>query len=377
MATEGLVHKPQFEMSKIFSKRSELGFLIVTLIGLLLAFIECQIFYIGGRSVFIFLRILSDVIFVGTIHAILSYALLWCIPEFNSWMNERTQNQPWKFWCSHLLVVGTILLGSFLIIFVGQGRNSIGFLLAVYFLFDFFGVRHLIQQFKGLSLQYNQQTRQSGLLSANQLQKLTVFEKIEKILFDTLVYGSVLLQLGAMTTVVTLTPFDPFDVLWFGIIVNFVLCSLIVVFASIQPGAETSYKTFFVLRVLLIPFRTVSIIANVILRIFHGVEFILLLKNVMGNSKASTDQKHKFITVGIGLLCLAGACTLFKADIFGRFIYYKNLREYPFFALVVSMNTVFNFAHYFLDAQMFRFKDPINRKYIGPLILLPKSQKSS
>lgn len=375
MASDVMAPSNPTKTSRIFSQRSELIFLLSTIVGLILAFVELQIFFIGGRSVFIFLRILSDVIFVGTIHAILSYALLWCLPEFKQWINEKTKNRPWRFWFGNLAVVATVLFASFLTIYVGQGRNAISYLLAIYFLFDFFGVRHLIQQFKGLSLQYNQQTRQGRILRMDQLKKLNFYEKIEKFLFDVLVYSSVLLQLGAMTTVIKLTWFNPFEVLWFGIIFNFLICAGLVILSAVQPGASSSFKSFFVLRVLLIPFRTVSIFANVVLRIFHGAEFMLLLKNILGNSKASRQQKMTFIWVGLVLLCIAATCTLFKADIFGRFVYSKSLREYPYFAIIVSMNTVFNFAHYFMDAQMFRFKDPINRKHIGGLIVLaPETQ---
>ncbi|MGE0634215.1 MAG: hypothetical protein AB7O96_17505, partial [Pseudobdellovibrionaceae bacterium] len=181
------------QLIRIFPVKAENTFFFVTCLFFAVTLFELVFWYLySQKELLISLRILSDIVFLGTIHAILSYSLLLNIPEMKQWIYQRAKGRPALFWLETGGVASLILLAFlFTVYFAGDKQFATGLLIVV-IAFDFYGGRHLIQQFKGLSLQYNQQLRNTCSLTENELNLICRHEKLEKMAFDLLQYTTTL-----------------------------------------------------------------------------------------------------------------------------------------------------------------------------------------
>lgn len=365
--------KPQVH---IFTQRIELYFLGLFLLGLVTTGFESiffKTFNLG--SIKLIMRLVSDVVFLGTIHAIISYSLLLFIPEVREWVVLRTKGRPHLYWLENFFFVLLICVGILLAITAGAaglGKQIFSWMLIVYFLFDIFGTRHHIMQFQGLSLLYNQQLRISYNLTLEQQQRSRKLEHWEKWAFQGLVFSACISQFGAFAVFLQHINIPYYPILFSGITMSLFFCLLILGISFLMPYSQNSYKGLFLLRILFLPFRSISFSANVFLRCFHGAEFLLLMGNVLDNTRASHKIKRHFVIFSIFGVMFAGICTLAKRDLLGNY-FYSRPSDHPIFVILVTLNTVFNFIHYLMDAQMFKFKNIENRKTIGPLLPYKKA----
>lgn len=310
-------------------------------------------------------RFVTDAIFLGTIHSVLSLTLVFYLPEYRQWVRAVTHGQPWRY-VLQLLGVGFCLFNVFFYMLERNIHTPL-ILLSVYTVFDFiYGLRHWVRQTQGFSLAYNHRLkmRERGQ-SAETFMKV---EKRERRLYTFVTYTSVLAGIfGGSQLVGVLGISNP---IFFGI--SFVACAtgavLLVYLSLCTPGGEESPKFLYTLRVLLVPFHFISLSANLAMRATHGFEFLLFTKQLVERSKIQSSRRWNFLFASIILIAVAGVCTAAKGAIWGP-IASRNWPEYSIWiALLAAFNGMFTYLHYYMDYFMFRMRDPNTREQVGPLL---------
>ncbi len=318
-------------------------------------------------------RFVTDAVFLGTIHSVLSLTLLYYLPEYREWIQSVTGGQSWRY-VLQLLGVGFCLFNLFFYMLERNIHTPL-ILLSVYTVFDFiYGLRHWVRQTQGFSLAYNHRLKARGHVgSGDEFEKV---ERRERKLYTFVTYTSVLAGIfGGSQLVGALGISHP---VFFGI--SFIACATgavaLVYLALRTPGGEESPKFLYSLRVLLVPFHFISLSANLAMRATHGFEFLLFTRQLVERSKLRRSRRWNFLFASIVLVAIAGVCTAAKGAIWGP-IAARNWPEYSLWiAILAAFNGMFTYLHYYTDYFMFRMRDPKTREQVGPL-LAPHQDRES
>lgn len=306
-------------------------------------------------------RFLTDVICLGTIHSVISFTMMAFLPELRNWARELGQGSEWRFW-RRVLAVATFF-GVFFFFSVQRAKGDPEVLLLIFFVVDScFGLRHWVQQTKGVSLHYNHQLRQSGELTESELQELATGEKVERHLFTAVCYLTIAAAMSASGSHWS----SGFFKFWYTeVLFAFALIAavaLLVNAISLKKFRRT-YKLPYLMRALYIPFHPVSVFGNLSMRAIHGLEFLVVAQKMTKNSSLSQRNMKLFVLFTVAAVGFAGLCTAAKKPIFGNYL------EYNWFTIaLLTLNSTFTYTHYYADAVMFRFKSGASRDHVAPMV---------
>lgn len=351
----------------VFSKRAELLFLVLASATALGLGFEILVWNLEvSAEVKILMRVIGEVFLLGTTHTALSFSLLWNLPELREWSRQKSRRGLFGFWVSHLALFGTLFASLYFL--HGHARVSWPVLVGSYFFIEsFFRLRHMVQQFKGISLQYNHEIRSRYSLDAYETIRLRRAETRER-----KAYNSLIVQCLILNTSVQYNFF--FSSTWaYRISLMTFLTSMATVYYIVRqskkiPHIKESNKRFFHSRLFFLPFMNASVFAGTFLHLIHGLEFTLLASKMVRESKASRMAKRAFWAIGGVLMAVSATGLLVGPDYFGIYIYGMNTQLSSWVVALIALDASINLSHYYFDARMFRFKDPVTRDTVGALL---------
>lgn len=352
----------------LFSRKAEYAFWALLVLGALglaaeMFFFEMQ----PGPTLSLSLRLFADVVLLGATHVVLTVCMLVYLPEFRAWSRTKMKNSLALFWLLHGLAFVGLFAGFYAL--HKQAKISSAALFGAYIFVDsFLRVRHYLQQFKGISLQYNYQLRQNCNFDSYELICLRNNERKEKRAFQLLSIFS--LSALALTSYNLYFPSS-----WsFWTTSGLFLASLttvtyIVLLARRTPFPVDSAKHNYLLRLFFVPFINLSIFANAFMRLMHGLEYLLLTQGMVGKSSASKPAKAALWASSVVFMAGVAASVFFAQNAMGVHVYGFSPQNFPALIPLLSFDSTMSLMHYYFDMRAFKFRDPDTRRLIGPLLV--------
>lgn len=222
-----------------------------------------------------------------------------------------------------------------------------------------YGAFHVRKQTMGFFLLYNQKLRSTFQLTEEESKKVTRLEKIERLLFIPIVWHPFLAVLVIF--------FENEAKVMYGSFIRFLplLPALgLIAISRMYPYAKQSNKFLFSLRIIFAGLAPYSFVAGLLERAHHGIEYYYIIKDFYGKVFGGLT---KAFYIG-GFLYAAIASFTPYTDSFFRLLYEKP-SEMGFFMFTVSwIVPALHLLHFYFDGVLFRFKDPLVRKHILPLL---------
>lgn len=293
---------------------------------------------------------------VGSGHTVLTFLFLSFWPQGRDLARVVFRRSKVK------LVITTVILAGILFYFVATaffpGESKVYDALAVIFLALF--AQHALGQMRGLSLLYNHHIRSGAKFSEPEKARFSKIEAWERRLFF-------LLTLVWIAEVFEQTYFDG---IWTAVLNPIMLGIVltIVVLALILPGSSLTNKPIFLLRLFLFPFATTLPEAAFALFFIHGLEYELTLFKILnfGEKKIATGLwvfSLGFLFIGFPLFHHAA-------------MFFSHLNPSLILSLAVIGKSV-DYFHYYIDALIFKFKDPEIRARLLPALISSESSGPS
>lgn len=322
-------------------------------------------FYLVGDSYRVG-RFLADAVLLGTIHSVLSYIMMIFLPECRAWMRASFGNGSYlRAW----LRIGFVAAIIFAMFYTVLRTQAPAWIKGIYvFTIYVFGVRHWVRQTQGFTSLYNyhiQQLPSAGPQEKAQIQRI---QAREKNLFTVVTYATIAVNLCTYDNELGAAALLGPEVRPWFFIIAMGAAILLLRSAFKTPMAEMSNKVLYAIRILIIPFHSLSLVANFAMRSTHGMEFLATYLKMTENSKFPKSKLRWYFLASVAFVVFAGFCTAMKRPILGGI-----LREDPsvnqfLLSLIMSLDLTFTYFHYYADAIMFRFQDPNVREFIGPLL---------
>lgn len=315
-------------------------------------------------------RFLADAVLLGTIHSVLSYVMMIFLPECRAWMRASFGNGSYLRAWLRIGVVAAIIFAMFYTVLRTQAPAWIKgiYVFSIYV----FGVRHWVRQTQGFTSLYNYHLQQLPSIVPQDKAKIQSIQVREKNLFTVVTYATIAVNLCTYDNELgSAALLGPEVRPWF-FIVAMAAAILLLRSAFKTPMVEMSNKVLYAIRILIIPFHSLSLVANFAMRSTHGMEFLATYLKMTENSKFPRSKLRWYFLASVAFVVFAGFCTAMKRPILGGI-----LREDPsvnqfLLSLIMSLDLTFTYFHYYADAIMFKFQDPNVREFIGPLLNEPK-----
>jgi hypothetical protein len=346
--------------------------LLLPLFFLALVPIELMFFHLTSVSSLNYAAaFIGDILFLNSIHVILTLAMLIHMPEFRELVSSKTNGSPRRFWYKVVAIFLSLLAffccvekGGLLDIH-GFRHNSpwvmIGTLSILAFRF-LPAAHHNISQIKGFSLAYNFQLRKErggGALG----------EKSERLLFHVFT-----LSICVVILVVVYRKFynEDFHIaaptLYYSAIAMSLLAAAWIMLNSLHVVRHCPNKFLYLARIWLWPMTPFSIAASTGIKAMHGIEYLFLFINFNNTSAMEPGLKGRALMVTVAMF----AVTVFVA--LGSYFFLFPLRSFTnnkagFFINAFMLALIY--THYYLDRFIFRMSQSENRKTIGPLLYAP------
>ena len=293
---------------------------------------------------------IADYLFFNTLHVPITLCMLIMLPEFKNW-NQHTKNNLTGSFLRDAVFAYLIL---FTLFFFGRTFESSGFHATGLVLYFSFLTMHNAGQVRGLST----------IMSINAFKKYPsekarldkIFNR-ERYFFTIIVIG----QLRALTGVLFRPTFSfaiPYSVAIaaLGVIGLMINCGLL-------PHEIRNAKLKFLIRLALYPVTTLSIVGQVAASSNHGLEYLIVTKNIAARSSESPKGKQKFYLFTAVCIALWGILELYL-----YFPGLKSLHPSPIFPTKYSMALAFVILHVWMDRGLFRMRDPVARAQHGKLL---------
>ena len=289
---------------------------------------------------------------MNTAHTFLTLIMLFFLPEFKLWFCDKIQT---KWLIPSALMFTLIGIGAYLsAAHVKTNYEGLAFFFIILVMFD---NTHALAQIKGLSLMYNQTIQPA--LSENEKSKQVVVEKRERVLFDSFLF---LIVLQLLLTQIFSIPRDALK--WFYLTSSMILFASIVLNSFAYPQIKRSNKRFYLLSGIFSAFAAYFPVAFVLQKSLHGLEYCFLSYGISKRSSVKMAWQTGFeISLSIVFLYIVSvpAVTNFPLP---AYLVPRNLRFSIFF-----FGFFLKFFHYYMDSQMFKFRDPLVRARLARAII--------
>ena len=294
------------------------------------------------------LQFLTEVVLLNTFHIVLTYAMLACVPEMKTWINERWGTTSDKFWLA-LFVVCFLFSNAFFFSVIGLQTYFPSLLWLLPFAMMIAPLFHGLWQIKGLSFMYHSSSTAAAAQNARALDGL-----LFRVLF------AVIIMIG-VTRIISDSPSSSFHtsasqfgtfLLW----LSFAIIGKIMWNSVSVDGFRISGRPLFLIRLFIYPFYFFSPAAFFLASVLHGFEYFLFTRRMTSRTHVSTFQFiliNAVLTAAIALIWLA------------------TLRLKPGYGLIALSGflTSLTYIHYGLDRFLYRMRHPITRRLIGPLLV--------
>ena len=357
---------------KLFEKTDERLnlFLPLVLFPLVVAAITFQWGASSGEKLLV--NTIASIFLISTLHLGFTFANLIAFPEFQKMIHIKTKGRPFLWWLKWAFIyAGLVFVGliPYQLITISP-LVDYNFMAKFYFGIYLFSSRaHTLMQTQGLLKVYNFKikNRVDSKILTNQFDKTEAREMLAIFLL--------VLLCGAQAFVLSFYPNSlglgyKMTMLALGIlIVGFIFFNTLK-----QKGVEHSSKRSYLLRLLYYPVTPAIGYATIATEIIHGIEYLFVTKEMHSNS--SIKNNKLWISMLI-LFCSAISLVWFLSSHqpLIKYLYRNDLGQIPKVWVVFSVLNVSNaLMHFYLDAVIFRFREPEISENIGPLIsnLKPK-----
>ncbi len=314
----------------------------------------------------LFLNFIASIFLISTLHLGFTIANIISLPEYQTYMriSQRVLKFPlWLWWLSvylFLIILGLVVYG---LLFYNKNWDYL-FLAKLYFGVYFLSSRiHTIMQIKGLAKIYNFKSKQTP----NYI-RIIKEERAQKLETVGIYILAVLCSIQAFTFAFfpRTAHFRPLEI--FSIIASLIVVIFLFLNIKNQPQLHNSSKRTYMYRLFYYPFTPSIGLATIATEIIHGIEYLFVTRELKGHSRMKSSSKWiLLITLFCGFISVTWLLSSHQS--FVKLLYKNTQKEIPTIFLVFSSINVANaFIHFYLDSIIFKFKNPIVRRHIGPLV---------
>ncbi len=333
---------------KVFTKNEQYLSVALTLIFIFLSIWQVYSKPQLGQSNELYLEFLTYIVLGGAIHVVLTFFMMFTLPEFKTWLLKQRSN---KLFVKKLLVIFSFFVFTNIIYSFFRYTNNSLFLIPLNIFWVLYPIFHVFSQSYGILVIHNQNI---GVLEEER--------KFERKVFDILM---ILIALNVVALIfyhshqLSQAAYHKISVFHFV-----AFCGLALLLFRIKNSDHQ--RNLFLLRIFLYPLSFLSGIAGLAIVGIHGLEYFFITKKIVLKSEEKIHiSKHLPILLSVILIAglylintQFGLLGLITNGVTPRGSWYK-------FVQTIAMS--FTFAHYYLDGLIFRMKDPISRQFIGPL----------
>lgn len=310
------------------------------------------------------------IVFLKTTHTIFTVTLFWALPEFRSLLRESIKERaPW-IPMSALLIAVVV----YRIFIYGNWKAPGGTDLVTAALLGI-TLTHATRQSFGLLLLYNRSEEQSVKLGAEKRNQLHTQERFERWLSTVLIFTVTVEPFVSLGGMALKNRMDDFIISFKAVLV---FC-LLALFWN-HGRWKFSNKPLFSIRILALPFAYNSMPLLFVSGMIHGVESLLMCLKM---ARRSSERNP-----GLGRRPFWALMSSMAA--FGPLVFaYYRFAEDPVSSVIAAQarmpqsdaerNTAIlllsavvfavGFLHNYVDSVIYRMRDPIVRRHIGPLVL--------
>jgi hypothetical protein len=355
----------------LFSRGSELLLLAFPVLLIVAALIEALNggFWPSSIGAQRWARFLVNVLFLNGLHIVFTFVMIAQLPELQKWSVKKSRF-TWP-----LIAVGLSLIALLVTYAGGYFRVETHHRLLAAQILVFAGMilpaYHNVWQIRGLALTYRQKENYSPTARLKIIQW-------DKYFYYLLFISYVLLLVSHLGWVL---PWESSHGEYFlklhseGSLAwlqrsSVVLCTLssaaLIFRACMSKERRKSYLAFYLLRLMLFPLSAYSYVALMGVLASHGLEYILVYRQMVANSSLAQNEKRN-----VHILSASCAFFVFVTMVPGFFI---PARREPALAIVFlsAAGTAINYVHYYLDRLIFMMRDPMTRAHTGPLLMSRK-----
>lgn len=339
---------PLLEKHPLFNGKLEVFNLIVPLVFLfgsvITFFIGEQISLSENSPMSFIVRILL----FNQMHIYLPFIFFLIFPEFKAWSKTKT-----------IFFLRPSFLFAVFFLSVGLMQYIFNIKTFEYILFFIYLVRihHSLFQVYGLHTLYD--FRNSPKLVTEEWQRKS-YKPLFYALFFVLVPSYTLKYLPSLQLLL-LSPTGSF-LLQLTVAMGLFISACIVYLTAKEPQASKSNKTLYSVRIFLYALGPISPLAILGFAAHHGVEYLLIFHK-MGKSSQAKLKKFYFYFIVFVFLPLLSLPYYYSNNFFQPFL--QDSIE----SLIIAYLLAAEMTHFFIDSQIYRFKDSATRKEILPLLL--------
>lgn len=362
-----------FNMSaRIFRLKDEWIQVCLTIFFILVVLCELFIPFVQkfARENFFQVNYVASLILFEALHVLLTFLVLLFVPEMKKWISERWSNQPKNFWLGVVIVISAFTL----ILFVSGGGRFVyngdsWFTHIVSMSAIALTLHHRLSQTKGISLAYGLASLQPEQL--NEKQKYLF--RIQNHLYLTLLLVLIPLYWISYRRFFLHNKLDyDWSTIRTGMFVLAIIASGIILaiqFIGIYIKQKTNknfYEIIFNLRLFFYVFVPFSFFSVIAMETLHGFEYVFLWRKMGDQFDHSKQKLRPLIVINIAVLIMIYYTLTYGDSIFGKNGVWTDL--------VFAFVTGITLTHFLLDRTIFRMRNPVTRKIIGPLLIArPKS----
>lgn len=308
---------------------------------------------------------ISNYIFFNEAHAVLTLIFMYRLPAIRAWGKQYYGGSRRFLWR-----IALIFLTFFSLVFLeksGLLPPFWGFAVRTFVII--FAFYHGVRQIQGLAVMYNQ--RIAGALESSEARaRFQKHRRTEKRLFSGLIWTTVV---GAILSQSSKGYFRhplPAGSYEFFLKSSLLLCGVFIVLLFLNswtaPGTNKSYKNFYLLRLLFIPFWPFYPMALLGRMSLHGIESLLIYDKIASVSAQGAASPKSLFSASLYALAIFMFLS-FSANYTGALFDGKTAQDFPFDILLSACICV-SLLHYYMEGALFKMENPISRKYIGPLL---------
>jgi hypothetical protein len=312
------------------------------------------------------LNLIAAFVFLDCVHAVFTFALLLLLPEFQSWANSRIRSV--RLTWGQIASLGMIITLIFGLLFhpAFSRRLAADWSRILFIPFVTLQGIHALGQVRGLSAMYNVRGHAALEYTNEERTKIQRHERIERKLFQSIT----LVLIG----VAVLSFWSNLTLGWLSIrSIAIGLSAALVLNAFLTPKSNCSNKRSFIWRVFFITLSVggFSPAAGLASRSLHGIEYFCVCEKLASNSKRRFSN-----SVLIGLFVMMFIVAAISYFPISREVITFQLSK-PIYRICFALAFFRTYAHYFLDAILFRFQNADVKRTVGPLLLEKASATQS
>lgn len=352
--SRGVIYTPQF-----LDGRAEALFLYFPIVITAALFLYAKIIapsVLTGNAVFNFV---AAILLFDTSHTIFSWGML-SLPEMKQWRREVQSSS--RFFYGRWAAVAISIFAFFVVGSLGFEFSSAVTTSFTVFIIGVLPAHHTIFQMKGLSLNYDIIWMKHAQVPFD-AKKLARIRRMEHAAIWIVLLSTVLMAVRARVDFFnSLSPFVP----WVSAFGYISAAGLLVAGVSQLPRGLRGKKALFLVRVLSLPLACFFMWGLVASRAIHGIEYLFVTRKMIMSSSGTESEKVRTIRITVALFVFVtfASALLFLIRL-PDFFYGHQFGLLVILSLILATNT---YTHYWFDSVMWSMKNPINRKWVAPLL---------